>query len=720
MKGVITKVYYENESGFMIARLRLSNNDYCNVLGELCGLKKGDSIEIFDYRIENHKDFGKQLRVLSWAKSMPTTRQGVVDFFRSGLIKGVGDKRANTIVDILGENAVKLISEEGSDVLRKVPGIGPKLSKEIYGTVLENQQLQGIVQELSALDMSFNMAMKAYSYFGPGVANILRLNPYRLIELKMVSFLKADAIARNIGIKPNSLFRIIAAIEHVFDREAQRKGHCYLLVNDVVSLVKELLGEPVVEGLRIKEIIEQQIGKGYMEIEGERLYRRSYYLAEVALSSLLQEIKGASIDSAKIEEALSLSVKAMGVDLSPEQERAVKLVFTKGVSVITGGPGTGKTLTVKAVVETCRALGMSQVMLCAPTGRAAKVLSSVTGWDAQTLHRLLSMQPGGRPSFNADNKLPCELVVVDEASMMDLFLAKDFFEAIPESAHVLLVGDCDQLPPVGPGNVFRDVLAAGVPHVSLRQVYRQSETSAIVTNAHAVNRGIMPTLTSGNGFYFIEKSEPDETVDVICRVCKRLFQKGYSLEDVQVLSPMRKGSTGINNLNNVLQDVCNTAMSKEDEFVYGSTTFRTGDKVMQIRNNYEKQVFNGDVGIVSFIGLLDNDERGIVVKFNGFDVPYSGNDFADLSLAYAMTIHKSQGCEFPVVVVVLTTQHYIMLARNLVYTAISRARNKFVLVGTKKALAIAINNNHVLARNTGLSGRLEGCFGGSPDIDLAF
>lgn len=716
LEGFVSKVFHESANGFVVARLNVGNRCY-TILGDLCGgLKKGDTIRLNDYRMENHKDFGEQVRVLSWEKRVPTTMQGVLEFFRSGLIKGVSEKRANCIVGALGENALKIIGEKGPEVLEKIPGIGSKMSQSIYGSVLEHQRLHGIVQELSGAGMSFKMVMKAYGHFGPGVADIVRSNPYRLVDLNMVSFTKADVIARNFGVEPHSGFRVAAALDHVFERESQRSGHCYLLFSDLVTFARELLGGPVVDDLFIGEIIELQVGNGRLKLDGLKIYSCSHYNAEVVLSRALRSVRGCPLDLEVVSGAVLSCEGKSGVALSAEQKKAVEVVFRNGLSVLTGGPGTGKTQTVKDVIEAARFLGFKRIFLCAPTGRAAKVLTSVTGLEAQTLHRMLDMQPGGRPRYDADNPLPCDLVVVDEASMLDLFLARDLFEALPPAAHVLLVGDKDQLPPVGPGNVFKDLLSAGAPHVNLTHIYRQSESSAIILNAHAVNGGAMPDLSGSNGFYFIEKSEPSEVVDAIGRSFLRLVQKGYSLQDIQVLSPMKKGETGTENLNRVLQEISNPASPGKGELTYGRTIFRVGDKVMQVKNDYTKQVFNGEMGVVAAAGpVFDSDgmdEEGLTVKYNGRDVHYARDELFQLALAYAVTVHKSQGCEYPAVILALTTQHYIMLARNLVYTAISRAKNVFVLVGTRKALAIAVKNNKVVGRNTSLSERLQGAFVG--------
>jgi len=718
MEGIVSRVYHEGADGFVIARLSMGNNRSCTILGDLYGLEKGDTIKISEYRIENHKDYGEQVRVLSWSKAVPTTRQGVIEFFRSGLVKGVGDKRAHLIVNTLGEDALKRIKDEGPDVLKIIPGIGERLSQNIYDSVMEYQQLQGIVQDLSSFGMTFKMAMKAYKHFGPGVVDVVRLNPYKLIELNMVSFARADAIARNIGIKPCSHFRIKAAIDHVFAREAQKSGHCYLLLDELIHVVQDLLGEPEVDGDHIGEIVESLISGGDLKLEGLCLYGKSFYYAEKELAVALREIKGTQKDLAVVLGALMSCADRIGVKLSPEQQRAVEMAFGHGVFVLTGGPGTGKTQTVKAIIETAKVLGLERILLSAPTGRAAKVLSAVTGHEAQTLHRLLEMQPGGQPAYNASNPLRCDLLVVDEASMVDVFLARDLFVALPETAHVVLVGDRDQLPPVGPGNVLKDILAAGVPQVNLTRIYRQSESSAIVLNAHRVNGGVMPVLKGASDFFFIEKVEPAGVVDVIARSYRRLLEKGYSVQDIQVLSPMRKGETGVENLNRVLQAVYNPAVPSKGELVCGKTVFRVGDKVMQVKNDYSKQVFNGEVGIIERVGLIpveDEDgevlERdGLVVRFGDREVAYVRDELENLVLAYAVTVHKSQGCEYPVVILALTTQHYVMLARNLVYTAISRAKEMMVLVGTRKALAIGVKNDRVLARNTGLAGRLEGAF----------
>ncbi len=710
IEGYLAKIYHESE-GFIIGKL-VSGNKSINVLGDLLGVKKGDTIRILEGVREKHKIYGDQIRITRWEKSIPTTRDGVIEFLSSGLIKGVGPKRALMIVNALGENVLELVRKEGPSVLERVPKIGKKSSEEIHASIIEYFDVQGIIQELNAIGLTSKMTMKAYKHFGPGVVDIIKSNPYRLIEINLIGFNRADAIARNLGISHNSFSRLTFGIKHCLNQAAQ-EGHCYLPWTELIEKAKELFGKPPVnEGLIVQSL--DILKKERVIVVNKGLVYLSYlYNAEEAVISKVGDLCYSGFVPRNLNAVIDVCEKNAGIKLVDEQRSTIELLFQNNLLILTGGPGTGKTQTVKIVVDVFETLGYKDIVLCTPTGRAARVLSDITGHEAVTIHRLLNIQPGQNPEFNSQNPLRCDLIVVDEIGMVDIILAYQLLGAISCHSKVLLVGDKNQLPSIGPGNVLMDMLAAKVPNVNLTKIFRQSEGSSIAYNAHKINRGEMLDFKNSKDFYYISQNEPEKVLDLVKKSYLRLLEKGFSVIDIQVLAPMKKGATGTQNLNKILQETINPPTGQKKSVVHGSTVFRVRDKVMQIKNNYEKQVFNGEVGVIVRIDPIFDDDGneiesiGVYVKFNGQEIVYSKDELDQLVLAYAVTVHKSQGSEYPAVILVLTTHHYIMLARNIVYTAISRAKNFFVFIGSKKALAIAVKNDTIKKRYTSLSTKLS-------------
>lgn len=718
ISGEIKRIFYQHENGFAIAQLKVDKGHLITVLGNMPGLVEGCPVEILDYNIENNARYGQQYRVKRCNMPVPSTKDGVIAFLSSGLIRGVGAKRARIIVNALGENAIDEIINKGPDVLVNIPGIGKKSATKIYDSVNEHYALQGIMQELVPLGLSPNLVMKAYRHFGPDVVNKIRHNPYDLMELWGVGFLRADVVAQKMGIKHNALIRLKAAAKHVLQL-ASVQGHCFLPASELLDRLVGLLNnksqgvEPELVEEALQDMRRSDHGVVFDDNKG-RIYLSWLYVAEekaaAAVDTLLRS--RSNFDDTLIDDAILRYCKKSQLLLTPEQRKAVKIALTNGLSILTGGPGTGKTQTIKAVCGVAAALGYKKIALCAPTGRASRVMADVTGREASTIHRLIGLQPGEIPLYGKEAPLPHDLIIVDEAGMMDVSLARYYFEAIAPDSQVLLVGDKDQLAPVGPGNVFADLLRIGVPTVELTRVFRQSAKSMIAENARLVNEGKIPSLRNdiANDFFYIFREDPEEVTKMVRRAYRRLLEKGFSVQDIQVLSPMRKGLDGVNNLNKTLQAEVNPPRGDKGKIIAGNTIFRVGDKVMQIKNNYEKQVFNGEVGIIDFIGpASDDDDDEVVIRVNygnGNPVEYLPHELDELVLAYAVTVHKSQGSEYPAVILAISTAHYLMLSRRILYTAISRAKNIFVLVGSKKAVAIAVKNDAIEKRHTALTERI--------------
>lgn len=651
-------------------------------LGEVAGIREGDRLTVTG-SWQDHPRYGKQLRVETWEKPVPSTREAAADFLSSGLIKGLGPVLAERIVDTLGPDAVNIIIND-PEALKRVKGIRRK-APEVHRQLQETYQVQQVVTELIRSGLTLKTALKAYKRFGRVAAEYVQRNPYCLTELELIGFHKADEIARRMGLDPGSPFRIRSGILHVLNEALWNEGHTYLPKDVLVSRSLELLNHSA-EGV-------------------------SDAMAEKTLNSL-DELRGGDAISLKwarkYEEEIARDVKRLsrrfdappppgnpleGMTLTPDQENAVRVALGNGFSILTGGPGVGKTQTVRAVIRAFELQNpWGEAILCAPTGRAARRLSELTGHHAHTIHKLLGLRED-RAAYNRDNPLRCDLLIADEASMMCLVTSKRLLEAVPAGARVLFVGDVDQLPPVGPGNVLCDLLDK-VPTIRLTKIFRQAAESRIVTNAHRINKGQMPLIDrSRDDFVFLEREDPED----IARCVKTCATMDYDPLDVQVLSPMRKGPVGTVELNRLIQ-----GEGSGPEIRYGLYTYRVGDKVIHIRNNYEKMVFNGDIGVVRRI-------RGgeVVVRYNGDDTVYSQSDLAELEPAHTVTIHKAQGSEFKAVIIPVTTSHYVMLHRNLIYTAITRAREKVILVGTKKALAIAVRNNRPIQRYTMLADILK-------------
>jgi exodeoxyribonuclease V alpha subunit len=730
--GVLERITYANEeTGYTVARVDTGRGagDLLTVVGALLGAQPGESLRLHG-RWGSHPQYGKQFTVENYTTVLPATVQGIRRYLGSGLIKGIGPRLAERIVDHFGTETLDVI-EQRPERLIEVPKLGPKRTKLIAAAWEEQKAIKEVMIFLQSVGVSTSLAVRIYKKYGDGSIGVVRDEPYRLAsDVWGIGFLTADRIAQAVGIPHDSPQRIKAGLQYALSQGSDQ-GHCYLpeeqLISDAVKLlaveiglVIECLAELVQEEGVVREQVPAEGGDG-ADGSGEQrtaVYLVPFHRAEISLANqVLRLLRGpedrlpgfASVDWGR---ALTWLRGQTGADLAPEQEQSVKLALTEKVAVLTGGPGCGKSFTVRSIVTLALAR-KAKVVLAAPTGRAAKRLAELTGCEASTVHRLLELKPGGDAAYDRDRPLDADLVVVDEASMLDLLLANKLAKAVAPGAHLLLVGDVDQLPSVGAGEVLRDLLAPGspVPAVRLTRIFRQAQQSGVVTNAHRINEGV-PPITEGMADFFLFAEEDTElaaglTVDVVARRIPARFGLDPR-RDVQVLAPMHRGPAGAGNLNTLLQAAVTPSRPDLPERRFGGRTFRVGDKVTQIRNNYEKGangVFNGTVGVVTALNL--EEQRLTVVTDEDEEVPYDFDELDELAHAYAVTIHRSQGSEYPCVVIPVTTSAWMMLQRNLLYTAVTRAKQLVVLVGSRRALAQAVRAVSAGRRHTALDHRLR-------------
>jgi exodeoxyribonuclease V alpha subunit len=718
LEGVLERItYYNDRSLFMVARLRLEGGDLCTITGNLPQLSAGEKL-----RLEGewfvHPEYGRQFRVRSCQVMTPQTLIGIRRFLASGLVKGVGPVTAEKIVDRFGQKALEVIEMQPS-LLTGIEGIGDRRAAMISDSLKERREVINVMTFLQGYGVSPGYAARIYRRYGDDTVARVRENPYRLAEdVFGVGFRTADKIALEMGLAPDSPHRLRAALTFMLG-QAQEEGHAYLPRPELVGRAAAAMGgEEEIQASLVENQLDILIGDGQLvgetEAEEEAVYLPSLFFAERQTAKKLLQLAESALFPAS---GAGGPVNGGDFNLAGEQRRAVEMAQAAGVLVITGGPGTGKTTIIRTLLNIFQQQGL-EVLLAAPTGRAARRMTEATGLEAKTLHRLLEYAPveEGGFRFQRDDTRPlrAHVLVVDEVSMVDLPLFWHLLKAVPAGCRLILVGDTDQLPSVGPGSVLRDIIGSeAVPVVRLDQVFRQDAESAIVTNAHRVNSGRMP-LTDGEAgdFYFMDESEPGRIVDTILDLCSRRlprFRSREAVDDIQVLSPMRRNILGVDNLNLRLQQELNPPAAARPEIRSGGTVFRLGDKVMQVRNNYQKEVFNGDIGRIVYISGEDGE---IHVRYPDLgaprDVIYDLAEMEELVLSYAVSVHKSQGSEYPVVVLPVVTQHYVMLQRNLIYTAITRARELVVLIGSKKALGIAVRNNRVTRRYSRLDRRLGG------------
>lgn len=721
LEGTVERIVFRNEeNGFTVARfLPQGKKQLVTLVGRFPQLHSGESLQV-EGKWQHNSQYGWQLVVENYQLVVPKTKKGIIRYLSSGLIHGVGPVTAKRLVEAFGEDTLDVIQKEPGRLL-EVAGIGKATAKRIRQGLSAHREIEQIMVALQGWGLSPTLAVKIYKAYGQDAIRIVKDEPYRLAdEVWGIGFLTADRIAEQVGISGNNKGRLAAGIKYFLGEEAQ-EGHTYQPLGVFLPKVAEALAvaEEDLMGVLNQLVEENQIFLDPLP-QDRAVYLAPYYHAERGVARSLAALSKCSLGYKEpdLAQKVAQAQETVGIQLAPGQKEAVEKAISSGVLVITGGPGTGKTTVVKAIIELLSSLGL-KVSLAAPTGRAAKRLREATGRTAKTIHRLLefSYKEGEGFAFarNKERPLSTDVLIIDEASMVDLLLMYSLLKAVPPSSRLILVGDVDQLPSVGTGNVLRDLIASGtVPVVELTEIFRQAQESMIVTNAHRINRGLLPTLEpegSRRDFFFIQQEEPEKIAStIVALVSQRLprYLGTTSNEEIQVLTPMRKSTIGVSSLNFLLQEALNPPSPEKSQLTMGHTTFRLGDKVMQIRNNYQKFVWNGDIG---HIRQLSEEERQLTVEFQEDEgvrlVTYESADLDELVLAYATSVHKSQGSEFPAVVMPVSTQHYIMLQRNLLYTAITRAKQLVVLVGTKKAIAIAVRNIKPVERYSLLAQRLQ-------------
>ena len=659
-----------------------------------------------------HPKFGQQFKATTYKTVAPTEISGIEKFLASGAINGIGPAMAKKIVAEFGEKTLEIIAKSPNELL-KVPGIGKKTAEKISASYLEQSELTEIMVWLENHGISNTYAGKIFAKYGSFAIDIMEKDIYRLFQdIEGIGFLTADKLAFNLGIQREDKRRIISGIDYAL-MQLCNNGHCCIPEMALVDKTAKILQ---VNNQIIFTILKERIDIGSLNTEvvgGETLIYPPYlYYAEKKVATRLLQLQQATEPLS--EDNLSLFIKVWEKDnqiqLAQKQKEAIKACLHHGVLVLTGGPGTGKTTVIKGILSILKAQGL-KIRLAAPTGRAAKRLSETTGQKALTIHRLLeannlaqddNLQLGF--SKDIDDQLDADVIILDEVSMVDIVLMHHFLNAVPDGCRIILVGDTDQLPAVGPGSVLKDIIRSQkIPAIRLDEIFRQAQTSMIIQNAHIINAGRLPDLRKQySDFVFYELNDDTSITQKILDLCtKDLPHEGFDvLKDVQVLSPMHRFLCGVENLNLMLQEQLNPKKN-QDELKYSSQTFRVGDKVMHIRNNYQKNVFNGDIGFIQDV----NNEK-LTVDYFDHIVTYEKNELNELTLAYASSVHKSQGSEYKVVIIPLSTSHYIMLQRNLLYTAITRAKQKVIIIGSKKALMTAVQSNRTQKRYTLLAERL--------------
>jgi exodeoxyribonuclease V alpha subunit len=725
LEGVLERVTFQNEeNGYTVARLIPKGKSYeVTVVGNLLGINVGESVRLYG-GWSTHAQYGRQFEARTFSVQLPATVEGLRKYLGSGLIKGIGPVTANRIVDAFGLQTLDVI-ENAPERLRNVPGIGERRSEWIAQAWEDQKQIKEIMVFLQGHGVSTGLAVKIFKQYEENAIQVVRTDPYRLAkDIYGIGFKTADKIARQMGMALDAPARLQAGLLYTLGTLSD-DGHCFATRPQLLAEAARILEAeaPACDTqldllIRQQELVEDRGGDSHGEDAAAEsaVYLPPFYLAEQGAANKLRRIQLSQRDRLASFKKLDWDQAYAWLDatgtlrLTEQQKASIRAALTEKVSILTGGPGTGKSTITGSLIRLLQA-HKHTVLLAAPTGRAAKRLSEATGLTAKTIHRLLEFKPGGGNQFARDqeNPLDADLVIVDEASMIDILLMNHLLNAIELGSHLLIVGDIDQLPSVGPGNVLRDLIGSGVvPVTRLDTIFRQAEGSFIIVNAHRINQGEMPLFPqTARDFFLFSESDPQKAADwVLNLVSQRIPAKfGFSSStEIQVLSPMHRGSAGVAELNQRLQAELNPPERSKAEHRHSGRLFRSGDRVMQIRNNYDLQVFNGDLGRIQQINAED---QVLQVEYEGRSVEYDFSMLDELVHAYAISIHKSQGSEFPVVVIPLLNQHYMMLQRNLIYTAVTRARKLVVLVGSKQAIWTAVQNDRIQQRNTRLAQRLK-------------
>ena len=702
LHGIIDIYVYRNsETGYSVIKLE----DGSTVVGVLPKFSSGEAVE-FNGEWIIHSKFGRQFTVENFKMSLPATKEGIIKFLGSRIIKGIGERTAKKIVDRFGEHTLDIL-DNNIERLLEVKGFTRKKIEDVRIGWKAQRGVKDAMIALQSLGITSGIAMKIYKTYGEQAVKIIKSNPYQLTyDVWGIGFKLADKIGETVGISRDHPFRIKAGIIFILN-EAGKNGHVYLPEEELIQHCSRMLDYELSQSDPMLVDLERD---GQIVTKDNNVYPAVLFYAEAGIAKSIKNLMSTAPDR-KIE--IEKFMKSIPERFSEEQVKAIKSSFQNKILILNGGPGTGKTETLKGIIKIYEDLAggkdkTTRILLAAPTGRAAKRISEVVGSEAKTIHRMLEYNPTlGIFSFDKENKLEADLIIIDEVSMIDTYLMYHLIEAVNENTVLILVGDTNQLPSVGPGNVLHDLINSGlIPVVTLTKIFRQAEQSKIILAAHQINKGTLPDFSNNkeSDFFFIEEGDDSKVPNLILDLCKRRLPSRYNLNplnDIQVLSPMHRGDAGTNILNNTLQEGLNNGAVI---LKHGSFTYKLGDKVMQLKNNYEKDVFNGDLGIV----LGGNAEKKILsLEFNGKAFAYDAAELDDITLAYAATVHKSQGSEYPCVILTLTSSHYVMLQRNLLYTAVTRAVKLMIIVGTKRALSLAVSNNRISKRYTSLLNRLN-------------
>ncbi|MBQ6343764.1 MAG: ATP-dependent RecD-like DNA helicase [Anaerolineaceae bacterium] len=703
LRCVVERITYQNNlNGFTVLKCAAKGfTDLVTVVGTMPDTNVGSVLLLQGFWKVDSK-YGRQFSVETFEEVLPATVLGIEKYLGSGLVKGIGPNFAKRIVNTFGVDTLNVI-EEDPEKLLTVPGIGKIRVERIKKSWADQKEIKNIMIFLQGHGVSTSHATKIYKTYGNDSVKTVQENPYRLADdIWGIGFKTADTIASKMGFGHEKYERLRSGLMYTLNHLAD-EGHCYATREMLMNTGSELLevNSSLLEEALDRMIREETVKTEALEDEqGIAIYLPPFYFSEVGAARRLQKIAGTS---RKIQVKTGPAENDFPYDIA--QILAIETAAQSKVLILTGGPGTGKTTTTLGIIKAYKT-ARANILLAAPTGRAAKRLSEMTGMEAKTIHRLLEYKPPEGYQRNEENPLDGDVLIVDECSMIDIMLMYNLLKAVPDTMTLIMVGDIDQLPSVGAGNVLRDVIESGAfPVIRLTKIFRQAQSSRIITNAHRINKGLMPDLSNGKDtdFFFIEKENPEEAADEIVNLVKTRLPQHYRIPSsaIQVLAPMQRGVVGATNLNQMLQDALNPA---GDGLKRGGFLFKTHDKVMQIKNDYDKEVFNGDIGEVSDINLED---RELTVSFDNRSVVYDSSELDELVLAYAATIHKSQGSEYPVVVMPILMTHYVMLQRNLVYTGVTRAKKLLVIVGTKKALSMAVRNTSIDKRNTLLAKRIK-------------
>lgn len=720
LQGQIERITYSNdENGYTIAKVKVQGHrGLVTVVGNLMAPIPGEIIKM-DGEWVNHPKYGEQFKVDRYKSLVPASVYGIQKYLGSGLIKGIGPVMAKRIVERFGKETLDVIEKE-IEKLAEVDGIGEKRIGMIQQAWEDQKEIREVMIFLQTHEVGSGYAAKIFKQYGNRSIMVVKENPYRLAtDIFGIGFLTADRIAEKLGFSRDSELRAEAGILYVLNQLAD-EGHVYYPYEPLVQKCKEILG--VDQGVIVKAmsviaesrmIVIDDLKKDVDDFRenNKAVYLAKFYLSETSIVTRMKTLirTPKSIRDIDFDKAIKWVQQHLPITLAEKQRDAIQCAVENKVMIITGGPGTGKTTIINAILKIFSRINI-KIMLAAPTGRAAKRMSEATGHAAKTIHRLLeySIQKGGFQK-NELSPLNCDLMIIDEASMIDTILMHHLLKAIPPGTTFILVGDVNQLPSVGAGNVLKDIIASGeMQIVELNEIFRQARESLIIVNAHRINNGLLPSFKSFeqklDDFYFIEQEDPEAVLRILLELVKERIPRRFGFDpvnDIQVLSPMHKGIVGAGNLNRELQNVLNPG---EDGVIRGGRNFRVHDKVMQIKNNYDKEVFNGDIGRIT---RIDTENQELVISFDGRDIPYDYSDLDEIVLAYAVSIHKSQGSEYPAVIMPILTQHFVLLQRNLVYTAVTRGRKLVVMVGTMKALAIGVKNDKTQKRYTYLKHRLR-------------